>query len=338
MRTDDVNRHARILIIDDEFANIRFLEINLKRAGYTHIHSTTDPVQSLELFRSIKPDIILLDLAMPDLDGFAVMKLLREQEPTSTVPILVLTADAVTATKHRALQAGAMDFLTKPLDQTEVLLRIHNLLERHFHSVLLESRVRERTQELEKAQLETLQRLALAAEYRDDNTGFHTRRIGLLAGAIARLLGFSPERVETIIRVAPLHDVGKIGISDTILLKPGKLTDKEFAVVRRHAEIGARILSGSTSPWLQMAEEIALNHHERWDGRGYPRGLSGEDIPLVGRIVAVADVFDALTHDRPYQRAYDVEAAVAEIEAQSGGQFDKRVVDAFLMLPHESFI
>jgi putative two-component system response regulator len=336
--TDDVIRHAKILIIDDEMANIRFLEIILEEAGYTHIHSTTDPVQSLEIFRSIGPDIILLDLSMPRMDGFAVMKQLREEVPPNGAPILVLTADAVTTTKHKALQAGAMDFLTKPLDQIEVLLRIRNLLERHFHSVLLEGKVRERTQDLEKAQLETLQRLALAAEYRDDDTGFHTRRVGSLAGAIAQLLDFSPERVESIVRAAPLHDVGKIGISDTILLKPGKLTDEEFATMRRHAEIGAKILSGSTSPWLQMAEEIALNHHERWDGRGYPRGLSGEDIPLVGRIVAVADVFDALTHDRPYKRAWEVEAAVAEIEAQSGDQFDKRVVDAFLTLPHQTFI
>jgi PAS domain S-box-containing protein/putative nucleotidyltransferase with HDIG domain len=205
-------------------------------------------------------------------------------------------------------------------------------LEAQSYSVMLEAKVRERTQDLERAQLETLQRLAIAAEYRDDDTGLHTKRVGRTAERIAKALGLAPEQVDLIRRAAPLHDIGKIGISDSILLKPGQLTDDEFATMKRHALIGAEILSNSTSPWLQMAEEIALTHHERWNGRGYPRNLSGEDIPLVGRIVAVADVFDALTHERPYKKAWPINEAKAEIEQQSGNQFDPTVVAAFLGL------
>jgi putative two-component system response regulator len=336
--SETVLKQGKILIVDDEKANVRLLEIILQQAGYINVHSTTDARQTLSLFRSIQPDIVLLDLAMPYLDGFAVMQQLHPEMSDHSVPILVLTADATSATRHRALKEGARDFLTKPLDETEVLLRINNLLETHFYSALLEDRVRERTQDLEKAQLETLQRLALAAEYRDDNTGTHTRRVGMSAARIAKVLGLPPAQVTLLLRAAPLHDIGKIGIADAILLKPGKLTDEEFAIMKQHTFIGAKILSGSSSPWLLMAEEIALTHHERWDGRGYPHSLSGEAIPLVGRIVAVADVFDALTHERPYKNAWPVAAATAEIAAQGGQQFDERVVQAFLTLQHETLI
>lgn len=191
---------------------------------------------------------------------------------------------------------------------------------------------------MEKSQLETLQRLALAAEYRDDDTGLHTKRVGLTSRRIADALGWPAAQLELLLFAAPLHDVGKIGVPDEILLKPGKLTDAEFAVMRRHTVIGAKIVSGSTSPWLCLAEEIALSHHERWDGGGYPRKLAGEAIPLAGRIVAVADVFDALTHERPYKKAWPVAAALAEIERQSGTQFDPTAVAAFLALPHESLM
>lgn len=327
---ENVILQSKILIVDDEKANIRLLELILTDAGYNHVHSVTDSRQTLVFFRNIQPDILLLDLAMPHMDGFAIMEQLCQELGEHNVPILVLTADINQVTKHKALKEGARDFLTKPLDETEVLLRINNLLETHLHSVLLEERVRERTHDLELAQLETLQRLAIAAEYRDDDTGLHTRRVGMTAGHIAEILGFTTEQVELLTRAAPLHDVGKIGISDTILLKPGKLTDEEFATMKRHTVIGAQILSGSTSPWLQMAEKIAISHHERWDGRGYPNGISGENIPLVGRIVAVADVFDALTNERPYKKAWPVADAIAEIKANVGKQFDERVVEAFL--------
>lgn len=336
--SDKVLKQSKILVVDDEKVNLRLLEVVLLEAGYTNVYSTTDPREVQELFLQVQPDIVLLDLAMPHMDGFAVMQNLRQESVENQVPILVLTADATQATKHKALGSGANDFLTKPLDETEVLLRVHNLLQAHLYSVLLDVKVRERTRDLENAQLETLQRLALAAEYRDDDTGLHTRRVGITCGKIAEILGLPASQVALITRAAPLHDVGKIGISDTILLKPGKLTDQEFEIMKQHAVIGAKILSGSTSPWLQMAEEIALSHHERWNGRGYPNGLVGEAIPLVGRIVAVADVFDALTHERPYKSAWSASDAVTEMQAQSGSQFDERVVQAFMMLPHEELV
>ncbi len=333
---ETILKQGKILIVDDEKANVRFLEIILQQAGYGNVHSTTDSRQSLGLFHSVQPDIVLLDLAMPHLDGFAVMQQLHGEMDGNPVPVLVLTADATSDAKHKALKEGARDFLTKPLDETEVLLRINNLLETRFYNILLEARVRERTQDLERAQLETLQRLALAAEYRDDDTGLHTRRVGRTAGLIAHALGLPPSQVDLIRRAAPLHDVGKIGIADSILLKPGKLTEEEFATMRQHTIIGAGMLGGSTSPWLRMAEEIALSHHERWDGTGYPQRLSGEDIPLVGRIVTVADVFDALTNERPYKKAWPLEAAMAEIASQGGKQFDPRVANAFLSLPPQA--
>ena len=323
-------KQAKILIVDDEKANIRLLELILERAGYHHVHSTSDSRQAQPLFLSVEPDLVLLDLAMPHLDGFAVIRQLQPEMTDQSVPILVLTADVTIQTRHKALKEGAIDFLTKPLDEIEVLLRINNLLESRFHSVLLEEKVRERTQELEIAQLETLERLAIAAEYRDDDTGLHTRRVGLHAGCIAAALCLPPAQAGLIQLAAPLHDVGKIGIPDSILLKPGKLTDEEFDAMKQHTIIGGKMLSGSSSPWLQLAEEIALTHHERWDGKGYPSKLAGEEIPLVGRIVAVVDVFDALTHERPYKKAWPLEEALAEIERHSCEQFDPQVVKAFM--------
>ncbi|MEO6908338.1 MAG: HD domain-containing phosphohydrolase [Abditibacteriaceae bacterium] len=331
----NVINQATILIIDDEKSNIRFLEIVLAQAEYSNVHSTTDSRQALKLYQDIHPDIVLLDLMMPHLDGFAVMKQLHAEMTDHSVPIVVLTADAATETRHRALKLGAQDFLTKPLDEIEVLLRIHNLLQTRFHGVLLEIRVQERTRDLHNAQLETLQRLALAAEYRDDATGQHTRRVGANAGGIAEVLGWKPAQVALLTCAAPLHDVGKIGIADAILLKLGKLTDAEFDVMKQHTVVGAKILSGSTSPSLRMAEEIALTHHERWDGSGYPRGTRGKEIALPGRIVAVADVFDALTHERPYKKAWPVNEAMEEIKSQSGRQFDPRVVEAFIASQEE---
>jgi putative two-component system response regulator len=202
---------------------------------------------------------------------------------------------------------------------------------------LLEKRVRERTEELEKAQMEVLQRLALAAEYRDDDTRLHTRRVGMIAKRIAQALDLPPEQADLILHASPLHDIGKIGIPDSILLKHGKLTDDEFTIMKEHTVIGGNILSKSNSFFIRLAEEITMTHHERWDGTGYPSQLAGEEIPLVGRIVSVADVFDALTHDRPYKRAWTIEEAISEIKSQSGRQFDPTIVQAFLKsLPEES--
>jgi putative two-component system response regulator len=251
--------------------------------------------------------------------------------------VLVLTADATPEAKHKALSLGARDFLSKPLDPLEVTLRVNNLLETRFlyralleENRRLEERVQERTRELQQAQLEILERLARAAEYRDDETGEHVRRVAVNAAHVAEALGLPQEQVGMIRSAAPLHDLGKIGIPDAILRKPAKLTPEEFAVIKTHATIGAELLSGGRSELSRVAERIARSHHERWDGSGYPDGLAGEEIPLEGRIVAVVDVFDALTSERPYKSAWPLEEALAEIEAQAGRQFDPRVVQALL--------
>jgi len=326
-----------ILIIDDQPSNVMLLEGILQEHDFTCIHSTTDSRQALPAFIEYLPDLVLLDLQMPYLDGFAVMKQLRAcLAPGDFLPILVLTADITPETKRRALSEGALDFLTKPFDAIEVLLRIENLLRtRSLHLQLkeqngfLDQKVRERTAELEATQIEILERLALAAEYRDDDTGQHTKRVGQLAAQIAEALGWAANEVELIRRAAPLHDVGKIAISDLILLKPGKLSPEEFQSMKAHIRLGAQILSGGRFPLLQLAEQIALTHHERWDGTGY-LGLRADAIPMAGRIVAVADVFDALSSERPYKRAWTPGESIEEIKRQRGQQFDPAVVDAFL--------
>jgi len=331
----DLNRSS-ILVVDDEPANVHLLDRFLKEAGFSEIRTTTDSRQALRLFEEQKPDIVLLDLLMPFLDGFAVMRQLSEAAPPDTyVPILVLTADITNETKQRALSSGAKDFLTKPLDLTEVLLRVRNLLEtRRLYAQIradneqLEQRVSERTRELEESKYEILDRLATACEYRDYATGEHTRRVGELSAAIAEMQGAPAWQTQLIRRTAPLHDIGKIGIPDAILLKPAKLERAEFEIMKTHTVIGARILSGSSYPLLQMAESIALTHHERWDGAGYPQGLAALAIPFEGRVVALADAFDALIHERPYKRGWSLEQAFAEIRRQSGKQFDPELVSA----------
>jgi putative two-component system response regulator len=331
------HKSSRILIVDDQEANLRLLTRILQPAGYINLNCVKDPRTVAGLYQEFQPDLILLDLHMPHLDGIAVMEQLRPFIPADTyVPILVLTADVLAVTRQKALTMGAKDFLTKPFDTAEVLLRIHNLLETRFlyvelqqHSEILESKVRARTLELEQAQAEMLDRLARASESRDDDTCQHTQRVGELSGALARAAGLPEEQCELIRRAAALHDIGKIGIPDDILLKPGKLTTEEFTRMKDHTSIGAGILSGSRFPMLQLAEEIALYHHERWDGSGY-YGVRGEAIPLPARIVALADVFDVLTHKRPYKQPWPIEQAMAEIESQSGGMFDPSLVNLFL--------
>jgi putative two-component system response regulator len=334
---DATLKNAQILIVDDQEANVRLLERILQKAGYANLRSTTDPREVLSLYGDSPPDLILLDLKMPHLDGLGVMKQLAPQIPPGTyLPILVLTADITPEAKQRALSGGARDFLTKPFDTTEVILRIKNLLETRFlhlelqnQNQTLEQKVRERTRELEEAQIEILERLAGAAEARDYLTGKHTQRVGETSAALARTLGVHETQVELIRRAAPLHDVGKIGIPDHILLKPGGLTPSEFEEMKTHTTIGARILSGSKFPLLKLAEEIALTHHERWDGTGYPLGLKGEDIPLAGRIVAVADAYDAFTSDRPYRKALSPGETWEILWDGAGTQWDGNVVEAF---------
>jgi putative two-component system response regulator len=340
MTRDEIMRTARILVVDDQEVNVSYLERLLMRAGATQVLGETDPRRVLPIYLEQAPDLLVLDLMMPYLDGFAVMAQLRSVVPPEEYrPILVLTADASEGTKRRALAAGAHDFLTKPFDPVEGVLRIGNLLETRFlhqqiqrQNQVLEERVRERTRDLEAAQNEVLERLARAAEYRDDATGEHIHRVGETCGLMAAALGLPGERVDLLRRAAPLHDVGKIGIPDAILLKPGKLTPDEFAVMQTHTTIGAEILSGGRSPLVRLAQEIALTHQERWDGSGYPQGLAGEAIPLESRIVALVDVLDALTHERPYKAAWPLADAIIEIQRQSGRQFDPRLVEIFTSL------
>jgi putative two-component system response regulator len=336
---DDLIR-SKILIVDDEPVNVLLLERVLEESGYGNIFSMTDSTQVLALYKKLQPDLILLDLLMPRLDGFAVMKQLGETtDPGDYMPILVLTADITNETKQRALSSGAMDFLVKPFDVSEVLLRIKNLLHTRLlhlrireYNEQLEQKVRERTRELAESKVEILERLAIAGEYRDQDTGAHTRRVGNVAAAIAEATGIEPWKVELIRRAATLHDIGKIGIPDLILLKPGKLDVAEFEVMKSHTRIGAKILSGSRDALLRMAECIAMTHHEWWDGSGYPSGLSGIEIPIEGRVVALADALDALTHERPYKLAWPLEAALVKIQEQSGKQFDPTLVDILLRL------
>ncbi|MFQ5992426.1 MAG: HD domain-containing phosphohydrolase [Nitrospiraceae bacterium] len=331
--------NAKLLLVDDEMHNLQLLEAMLREAGYTRITSTSDSRQVLPLYLEHQPDLLVLDLKMPHLDGFAVMRQLTPRVSNGGyLPILILTAEITPEVKHEALRSGAKDFLTKPFDTTEVLLRIRNMLTTSFlqrelrsQNEHLEEQVRGRTRELDEAQLEILRRLALAAEYRDDETGEHTLRVGQLSAILAEHLGWLPGQVELMRRAAPLHDIGKIGIPDRILLKANDFTARDLEEMRDHVTIGSKILSGSRSSLLQLAEVIALTHHERWDGTGYMR-LKGQDIPMSGRIVTVADVFDALTHRRPYKEAWSLERARAEIAAQAGRQFDPQVVEAFLSL------
>jgi putative two-component system response regulator len=329
--------NARIMIVDDQEPNIRLLTQILGRHGYGNIAGYTAASRALEAFGEQEPDLVLLDLHMPDHDGFDVLAKIRSRAPAiHGLPVLVLTADVTSEAKLTALDRGASDFLTKPFDPAEVLLRIRNLLTtRALHlevqrSIdLLELRVRERTSELEAAQVEVAQRLARAAEFRDDDTGQHTYRVGRLSALLARECGLSEWRVELINLAAPLHDVGKIGIPDAVLLKPGKLDPDEFALMKRHTTIGAQLLADGRSELLQLARKIALTHHERWDGNGYPDGSGGQDIPLEGRIVAIIDVFDALTHTRPYKPAWPLEKGLETIGEGAGSAFDPALVDAF---------
>ncbi len=328
---------ARLLLVDDEEADIQLLRRMLEVGGYSEIRSTNDPAEVGDLLDEFDPDLVLLDLLMPGIDGYEVLEIIRARTPDQAYrPVLVLTADHSQDAKRRALSGGAKDFLTKPLSPWEVRLRARNLLEARFlHQELqeqnerLEERVEARTAELEEARLQMLMRLARAAEYRDDATGEHTRRVGSTSSQIARELGLDATSVETLRLAAPLHDVGKIGIPDSILLCPERLTPDQFEVMKTHCVIGADLLAGHDMPLLELAAEIALSHHERWDGFGYPRALSGEDIPLSGRIVAVADAWDALTSSRPYKRAWTERAALTELEVNAGLQFDPSVVAAF---------
>jgi putative two-component system response regulator len=331
---------ARIAVVDDETANVQLLQRILKLEGYTDVSGYTDPREFLDTCRILPPDLVLLDLMMPEVNGFEVLKRFQENvDDFDYRPVMIITSDDDRDTKQKALSSGARDFLAKPVSPVEVRLRVGNLLqtrslqlELQRHAERLEERVRSRTVQLEEARLEILERLALAAEYRDDATGEHTRRVGRECAALAEALGLPSDQVEDIRRAAPLHDVGKIAVPDSILLKQGSLADDETEKMREHTTVGASILSGSRFPMMRIAEEIALHHHECWDGSGYPDGLKGDQIPLVARIASVVDVFDSLTHKRVYKRAWTTEEALDEIERLAGSKFDPVVAEVFLLM------
>ena len=329
-------KHCTILIVDDEPANIKLLERMLSMDGFSNIVTTNDPRQTSALYQQHQCDLVLLDIRMPYMDGFEVLTELKKLSANPPL-VVMLTAQVSYEYRLQALTEGARDFIGKPFDRAELLARVANMLEMHLlqkqvreHNQILEQRVRERTAELYDTRLEIVRRLGRAAEFRDNETGMHIIRMSKISALIGHGYGLDVEQCEMLLNASPMHDIGKIGIPDHVLLKPGKLNPEEWEIMKTHARIGADILAGHESEILEMARVIALTHHEKWDGSGYPQGLAGEDIPLPGRIVALADVFDALTSVRPYKKAWDVAAAVDYLNQNSGRHFDPSLVKVFV--------
>lgn len=329
--------NARVLILDDQKLHAFFLKEVLQQQGYKNILCLMDPLKAIPTCKDFKPDLIILDLLMPHLDGFQVMGQLHNFRLEHYLPILAVSADKSTDIRLRALQSGATDFLDKPFENVEIIIKIRNMIElRILHNQiasqnkLLEFKVNERTKELRYTQYDIIRRLAQAAEFRDGDTGIHIIRMSQYAKKLGEALGLNDEECDLLHHASPLHDVGKIGIPDSILLKPGKLTADEFEIMKTHTTIGAKILAGSDSPVMKLAEVIALTHHERWDGKGYPYGIKADEIPFTGQICSVCDVFDALTSARPYKKAWSIQEAVDEIKRMRNVNFNPKIVDAFL--------
>ena len=331
-------RDAVVLLVDDEPAVAEVMKRMLLVGGFEQVETTGSPREATEVFRALSPDLVVLDYHMPRVSGLALLEALKGMVGTTAyVPMVMMTADMSRETRQRALVLGADDFLHKPVEPFELVYRVRNLLRtRYLHLQLqlekehLEQRVAERMEEARRAQVEMLERLAVASEYRDDETGEHTRRVGVLTGRLAIRLGLDAEQAILMRQAAHLHDIGKIGVSDDVLLAPGRLSPRQYDQMKRHTTIGMEILSGGRSQLLLLAGDIASCHHERWDGNGYPRGLRGDEIPLAARIVAVADFFDALTHDRRYRAALPLREVVEMVREGAGAHFDPEVVGAFL--------
>lgn len=351
--------NARIMVVDDEPLMIEVVRAHLQSAGYRNLLSTDSAASVLWNVISDRPDVLLLDLHMPHLSGLNILREIRRDPRLAHTPVIVLTASTDPDERLQALHLGATDFLQKPVQGAELRARLRNILmakayqdQLRDQSESLEQAVRQRTAEVEASRREVIHCLARAAEFRDDDTGRHVLRVGRYARIVGAELGLEDATLEMLEQAAQLHDIGKIGIADEILLKPGKLTPEEFDRMQRHCnlgqgivqpmnkaetlashrhpELGARILEAGRSHVLRLAQRIALTHHERWDGTGYPLGLAGEDIPLEGRITAVADVFDALSTKRPYKPAFPIDKCLAIMEEGRGTQFDPRVLDAFM--------
>ncbi|MDY7578789.1 response regulator [Herbaspirillum sp. RTI4] len=330
---------GKILIVDDQAPNVLLLERMLRGAGYTNVSSTTHSSEVCALHAEHGYDLIMLDLHMPVMDGFQVMEGLKSLELDAYLPVLVITAQP--ELKLRALRAGAKDFVSKPFDMVEVLARVHNMLEvrllhqgLHDFNAMLELRVRERTSDLHDGYVETIFAMTRAAEHKDEDTGSHVQRISYYCRELAQEMGQNAEFVDRIFIASPMHDIGKIGIPDHILLKNGGFTPPEWDIMKTHAIMGAEILGNSKSPYLRLGAEIALNHHERWDGGGYPNGKCGEDIPLAARIMNICDIYDALRSARPYKLAFNHQKTMDIITVGDGrtrpDHFDPQVMAAFV--------
>ncbi len=325
----------KVVIIDDIQMNVTALQYLVRKLPDCESVCFTDPVAALEWCLANEPDLVLVDYMMPILSGTELVERFRAHHPD--VPVLMITASHETTLRHQALKIGVTDFLTKPIDNIEFLARAKNMLALRAshkkltdHAAWLADEVRKATETIVAQERETIFCLSRAAEYRDPETGAHILRMAHYSRHIARHMGLSVAQQDLLLQAAPMHDIGKVGTPDTILLKPGRLDDAEFAIMKQHAVIGYEILVASSSPLLQAAAEIVHTHHEKFDGSGYPRGLVGEAIPLFGRIVAVADVFDALTSVRPYKKAWSIEQALALLHEGKGKHFDPACVDAFL--------
>ena len=327
----------RIAIIDDSEANLALFKALVVKLGDCEPRLFQEPLSGLEWCTRHRPELVIVDFMMPEMDGLEFIRRLRAVPVLDDLPILMITANDNMAVRHEALQIGAMDFLNKPVDYIEFSARVRNMLalgasrkKLADKASWLAEEVRKATAMIHAREQELLFRMSRAAEFSDPETGAHIQRMAHYSRLIAAHLGLSEADQELILQAAPMHDIGKIGIPDDILLKPGALTPEELSIMRTHAQIGFDLLDGSESTILQAAALIALTHHEKFDGSGYPRGLRGEEIPLFGRIVAVADVFDALTSARPYKRAWTVERAQAYLRDGTGGHFDPLCVSAFL--------